>query len=84
MSYTIVGMFPTKEDADKASNKLDNASFPRKITEFRATPLPAATKLMQNMIMKRTKKPQVFGIGFSATMRLKNKNTATQEQKVTS
>lgn len=27
MSYTIVGMFPTNEDADKASNKLDNAGF---------------------------------------------------------
>ena len=27
MSYTIVGMFPTNEDADKASDKLDNAGF---------------------------------------------------------
>ena len=27
MSYTIVGMFPTNEEADKASNKLDNAGF---------------------------------------------------------
>lgn len=27
MSYTIVGMFPTNEDADNASNKLDNAGF---------------------------------------------------------
>lgn len=29
MSYTIVGMFPTNEDADKASNKLDHAGFPK-------------------------------------------------------
>lgn len=27
MSYTIVGMFPTSETADKASNKLDDAGF---------------------------------------------------------
>ncbi|UJF29257.1 hypothetical protein L0B70_10450 [Kaistella sp. 97-N-M2] len=27
MSYTIVGMFPTNEDADKASDKLDSAGF---------------------------------------------------------
>ncbi|MGV8915891.1 MAG: hypothetical protein ACOH1X_10640 [Kaistella sp.] len=27
MSYTIVGMFPTNEAADKASNKLDSAGF---------------------------------------------------------
>ena len=75
-------MFPTKEDADKASNKLDNASFPRKITEFRATPLRSITKPMQITIMRKTKKPQVFGIGFSATMRLENENTVKQVQKV--
>ncbi len=27
MSYTVVGMFPTNEEADKASAKLDNAGF---------------------------------------------------------
>lgn len=27
MSYTIVGMFPTNEEADKASSKLDSAGF---------------------------------------------------------
>lgn len=27
MSYTVVGMFPTNEQADKASDKLDNAGF---------------------------------------------------------
>ncbi|WP_156831987.1 hypothetical protein [Kaistella palustris] len=27
MSYTIVGMFPTPEEADKASDKLDSAGF---------------------------------------------------------
>ncbi|MBW8360769.1 MAG: hypothetical protein K0M56_01130 [Kaistella sp.] len=27
MSYTVVGMFPTTDDADQASNKLDNAGF---------------------------------------------------------
>lgn len=27
MSYTIVGMFPTNEDADQASNELNNAGF---------------------------------------------------------
>ena len=27
MSYTIVGMFPTNEDADKASEKLDHSDF---------------------------------------------------------
>ena len=27
MSYTIVGMFPTNEEADKASNKLDSSGF---------------------------------------------------------
>lgn len=27
MSYTIVGMFPTNEAADKASDKLDNSGF---------------------------------------------------------
>lgn len=29
MSYTVVGMFPTNEDADKASNKLDHSGFPK-------------------------------------------------------
>lgn len=27
MSYTIVGMFPTTDEAEQASNKLDNAGF---------------------------------------------------------
>lgn len=30
MAYTIVGMFPTNQDADQASNELDNAGFDKK------------------------------------------------------
>ncbi|QOW09973.1 hypothetical protein Q73A0000_06160 [Kaistella flava (ex Peng et al. 2021)] len=29
MSYTIVGMFPNHEDADKVADQLDNAGFPK-------------------------------------------------------
>ena len=40
MSYTIVGMFPTSEAADKASNKLDNAGFDKedyKVSRYSTT-----------------------------------------------
>ena len=40
MAYTIVGMFPTTEDADKASNKLDSAGFEKedyKVSHYATT-----------------------------------------------
>lgn len=40
MSYTIVGMFPTNEDADKASNKLDHSGFEKedyKVSRYKTT-----------------------------------------------
>ena len=40
MSYTIVGMFPTTEAADKASHKLDNAGFEKedyKVSRYSTT-----------------------------------------------
>lgn len=40
MSYTIVGMFPTNDAADKASNKLDSAGFTKddyKVSRYTTT-----------------------------------------------
>ncbi|KIA90729.1 hypothetical protein [Kaistella jeonii] len=40
MAYTIVGMFPTTEDADEASNKLDSAGFEKednKVSRYSTT-----------------------------------------------
>ena len=40
MAYTIVGMFPTNEDAERASNKLDDAGFAKEdytLSKFNTT-----------------------------------------------
>ncbi|WP_226064496.1 hypothetical protein [Kaistella polysaccharea] len=40
MSYTVVGMFPTNEDADKAANQLDHSGFSKddyKVSRYSTT-----------------------------------------------
>lgn len=74
-------MFPTNEDADKASDKLDSAGFAKEdysVSRYSTTGNIGDSK---NYDYEEDEKTTGFGTGFSAKTNMKRKSTVTQVPK---